>query len=598
MTCIHRGPTASITGLALLALLALSSCGEDGPTEPTAQLPSTINLSSYDFAFTAIGQTLRITATVLDQESRLIPGASVTWSSSNPNVAKVDAGGTVTAASNGSAQITASFGQARATAGASVRQEPARVVITPESATLTAVGETVQLEAAVYDSGDTVIPGEPVAWTSSMPDVATVGANGLVTAVSSGTAQITAASGTATTRAPVSVVFPPDAFSITLNISSATLAEVGQSIQLEAMVYDIDGEAIPGAPVTWTSSDPAVATVDDTGLVTAVFNGTTQITATSGEARESSRISVDISGTGPRPSIDREALIALYNATGGPDWTIRTNWVSNTPIGTWYGVTADDEGRVVAIRLRENNLSGSIPAYLRHLGELKTMDLGLNRLTGGLPPELGQLLKLAVLSLDGNQLTGRIPAELADMINLKAFHLGDNLVSGGIPPELGRLAKLNVLDLHENDLTGGIPPELGRLTALESVRLDNNRLYGAIPPELGRWTRLTQLILHDNQLSGAIPPELGQLASLVAFELHDNQLTGGVPSELGDLTVMKSLHLRNNRGMAGPLPLSLTGVSLTGLSLDNTQLCAPSDSAFQAWLAGIANVSGVAECTP
>ena len=595
MTGIIRGLMASI---ATLSLLALSSCGDDGPTEPPAQVPSIINLSSYEFALTTVGQTVRITATVLDQESRIIPGASVTWSSSNSRVARVDAGGTVTAASNGSAQITASFDQARATATVSVRQEPARIAIIPESATLTAVDETVQLEAEVYDSGDTIIPGAQVVWTSSHPVVATVGANGLVTALSSGTTQIAAASGTAKMLAPVSVVFPPEAFSLTLNISSATLTEVGQTLQLAAMVFDIDGAAIPGAPVTWSSSNPAVATVDDTGLVTAVFNGTTQITAASDDARESARISVDISGTGPRPSIDREALIAFYNETGGPDWANRSNWVSNTPIGTWHGVTADDDGRVVGLRLRENNLTGSMPSDLRHLGELITMDLGSNRLTGGLPPELGQLLKLAVLSLDGNHLTGSIPVEMADLINLESLQLGANRISGGIPPELGRLGRIKLMYLQENDLTGGIPPELGQLTALETIRLDNNRLSGAISPVFGQWTRLTHLGLHDNQLTGTIPPELGQLSSVVRFELHDNQLNGGVPPELGNLTAMRSLQLRNNRGMAGPLPLSLTGINLTSLSLDSTQLCVPPDSAFQTWLASIANVSGVTECTP
>lgn len=595
MTSMLRGLMASIT---TLALLALSSCGKDGPTEPPAQVPSIINLSSYDFVLTAIGQTVRITATVLDQESRTITGATVTWSSSNPNIARVGPDGTVTAASNGSAQITASFDQARATASVSVQQDAASIAIIPESATLTSVGETVQLAAEVFDRGDTVIPGATIVWTSSLPAVATVGANGLVTAVSSGTTQITAASGTVKMLASVLVVFPPEAFSITLNISSATLTEVGQTLQLAAEVFDIDGEAIPGAPVTWSSSNPAVATVDDAGLVTAVFNGATQITVTSGDARESARISVDISGTGPRPSIDREALIAFYNETGGPEWANRSNWVSNTPIGTWYGVTSDDEGQVVGLRLRDNNLSGSIPADLRHLGEMKTMDLGSNRLTGGLPPELGQLLKLAELSLDGNQLTGSIPVELADMINLESLNLAANQITGSIPPGLGRLDKLKVLHLQENDLTGGIPPELGRLTGLETIRLDNNRLTGALSPTLGQWTRLTHLGLHDNQLTGTIPPELGQLASVVRFELHNNQLSGSVPVELGQLTAMRSLQLRNNRGMAGPLPLSLTSVSLTSLSLDSTQLCVPPDSAFQIWLARIADVSGVTECSP
>ena len=65
MTSLLRGLMASIT---TLSLLALSSCGKDGPTEPPAQVPSIINLSSYDFALTAIGETVRITSAVLDQQ--------------------------------------------------------------------------------------------------------------------------------------------------------------------------------------------------------------------------------------------------------------------------------------------------------------------------------------------------------------------------------------------------------------------------------------------------------------------------------------------------------------------------------------------------
>ncbi len=584
--------------LSTLAILTFTACGKDGPTEPTTQVPSVINLSSYDFALTAIGQSVQISATVLDQDGRVITGAAVTWTSSNTRVATVNPGGTVTAVANGNAQITASFSSARASASVAVVQEAGSINITPGSATLTTVGETVQMVAVVSHRGDSVIPGALVVWSSSRPAVATVDANGLVTAMSSGTTQITATSGNAKMLAPVSVIFPPEAFSITFNISSASMTRVGETLQLVALVYDIEGMAIPEAPVMWSSSNPAVATVDDSGLVTAVFNGTTQITATSSSVRQSARISVDISGTGPQPSIDREALISFYNATGGPDWTNRSNWVSNTPIGTWYGVTADADGRVNDLRLRGNNLAGTIPSELRHLSNMKTMDLGSNQLMGGLPPELGQLQKLTMLSLDGNQLSGSIPAELANMINLESLILGANQVSGSMPSELGQLGNLEVMDVRDNDLSGSIPPELGQLTRLESIILDNNRLTGTIPPEFGQWTRLEYLILHNNQLTGTIPPELGQLESLVGFELHDNQITGGVPSELGNLTTMRTLHLRNNRGMSGPLPLSLTNVDLTSLTLDSTQLCVPSDSAFQTWLARIPNVTGVAECTP
>ena len=48
----------------------------------------------------------------------------------------------------------------------------------------------------------------------------------------------------------------------------------------------------------------------------------------------------------PAPPVDRAALVALYNATDGPNWTNNHNWLSEAPIGEWYGVTTDDDGRV------------------------------------------------------------------------------------------------------------------------------------------------------------------------------------------------------------------------------------------------------------
>ena len=53
---------------------------------------------------------------------------------------------------------------------------------------------------------------------------------------------------------------------------------------------------------------------------------------------------------------DREALVALYNATDGENWFRSVNWLSDAPIGEWWGVTTDDEGRVTALVLRENGV--------------------------------------------------------------------------------------------------------------------------------------------------------------------------------------------------------------------------------------------------
>ena len=62
------------------------------------------------------------------------------------------------------------------------------------------------------------------------------------------------------------------------------------------------------------------------------------------------------------PSTDREALVALYNATDGPNWHSRDNWLSDMPIGDWHGVTTDPSGRVTELSLPRNHLIGEIPA--------------------------------------------------------------------------------------------------------------------------------------------------------------------------------------------------------------------------------------------
>ena len=118
---------------------------------------------------------------------------------------------------------------------------------------------------------------------------------------------------------------------------------------------------------------------------------------------------------------DREALVALYNATDGPNWRRGGGWLSDRPIGGWAGVNTDDTGRVVSLSLLSAGLSGSIP------------------------PELGSLESLFGLSLADNRLSGEIPTELGDLENLVALRLDRNQLSGEIPPELGNLSSLEVL---------------------------------------------------------------------------------------------------------------------------------------------------------
>ena len=309
---------------------------------------------------------------------------------------------------------------------------------------------------------------------------------------------------------------------------------------------------------------------------------------------------------------DRAALVALYNATDGPNWTDNTNWLSDEPLGDWFGVTTDANGRVTELDLSDNSLAGDLPAELGDLANLKELELGgdyyctvdscqpdspsANQLTGEIPPELGDLSNLEVLVLDANQLTGEIPVWLGDLSNLEALGLGANQLTGEIPPELGDLSNLiqlwlganqltgeipvwlgglsNLEELHlsANQLTGEIPPELGNLSNLEGLGLWENQLTGEIPVWLGGLSNLEELHLSANQLTGEIPPELGNLSNLEGLGLWENQLTGEIPSELGDLSNLEYLDLSTNQ-LTGEIPVWLGNLSnLEALGLGGNQL--------------------------
>ena len=196
---------------------------------------------------------------------------------------------------------------------------------------------------------------------------------------------------------------------------------------------------------------------------------------------------------------DRAALVALYNATVGVDWTDNTNWLSNEPLSEWHRVATSDDGRVTELHLFGNQLTGEIPAELAELTQLQELILGANQLTGEIPVELGQLSQLTYLNLGGNQLTGEIPAELAELTQLRELHLDYNQLTGEIPPELAQLSQLTVLGLENNQLTGEIPVELGQLTQLQRLYLNDNELTGTIPPE---FENLTQLQVFDIRNTG------------------------------------------------------------------------------------------------
>lgn len=331
---------------------------------------------------------------------------------------------------------------------------------------------------------------------------------------------------------------------VTVTPGSAALSALGETVRLTAEVRDQDGQVVAGAVVAWVSSEAGVATVDDSGLVKGVAEGTVRITATAGGASGVAEITVG----GP----DRAALVALYNATDGPNWLNNDNWLTEAPLEDWYGVYTDASGRVVGLELGgryDRDVGGFIP----------------HGLSGPIPPEVGELANLERLLLDHNSLSGRIPSELGSLANLRLLDLSSNALTGPIPRELGNLNELRELDLHGNDgIEGEIPPELGNLTKLVELHLWRNKLQGRIPPELGRLAALEVLWLEANDLEGEVPPEIGNLMQMRALGLSANALTGPLPASLHGLERLVEIAFSDNDG-----------------------LCAPGTVAFAEWLEGM-----------
>ena len=235
-------------------------------------LPTGVTLNKTSATLSASGATVALTATVSPSGAN----TAVTWKSSNTAVATVSSSGVVTAVGNGTATITATTKSGGKTTSCTVTVNiiPTGVSLNYTTASYTSSGATLQLVATVSPSNAV---NKNVIWKSSNESVAAVDANGLVTTKGNGIATITATtvSGGKTATCTVTVKIAPTG--VYMDKTTATLTEVGETLQLIATVTP--NNAIDKT-VKWDSSNKAVATVNDKGLVTAVGNGTTNITVT------------------------------------------------------------------------------------------------------------------------------------------------------------------------------------------------------------------------------------------------------------------------------------------------------------------------------
>ncbi|MDZ7721566.1 MAG: immunoglobulin domain-containing protein [candidate division KSB1 bacterium] len=280
---------------------------------------------------------------------------------------------------------------------------------------------------------------------------------------------------------------------------------------------------------------------------------------------------VEIEGFGAEA--DSLALVALYNATHGDEWTNNENWLSG-PVDSWHGISTHNR-RVTVIRLYNNNLNGTLPPDIGNLVNLISLNLSLNQLTGSIPREIGNLVHLTNLSLYTNDFSGSIPKEFGNLSKLRSFSCFSNSLEGAIPPEIGNLVNLNSIHLGNNNLSGPIPEEFANLTELSSIYLYNNDLSGDILNRIIHFVNLSAVSIQGNQFSGRIPKELCDRETMYMLHLNDNQFSGPIPNEIGNLQNLQFLHLNANE-FDGSIPASIGNLSnLKRLSLSDNNLSGP-----------------------
>lgn len=224
---LHR---VALGAIALIVWITACSGGDDAtPTTPGAPelVPTFVEISSAQIAFTSLGETEQLTATVKDQNGSVLSTAQVAWASTDSSVVSVSSTGLVTAIQAGTASIQAVSGTASATAQASVEQVVRSIALDVDTVKFSSLADSVLLVATARDASGATVSGADLAWTSSDSGVASV-ASGVVRPVADGSAVISVSS--AQVSAAVEVVVRLDRFflasnGVTVRCPQATLGD-------------------------------------------------------------------------------------------------------------------------------------------------------------------------------------------------------------------------------------------------------------------------------------------------------------------------------------------------------------------------------------
>src|ERR1039458_4652522 len=327
----------------------------------------------------------------------------------------------------------------------------------------------------------------PYRWTNSsgtLPPGLTLATNGVIseTPTNSGTnyftVKVTDALFSTATQALILTVIP-------LQVTTTALPNGTNGLPYSQQLSAVSGRL----PFSWslmTGSLPSGLTLATNGVIsgTPTTIGTNYFTvkvtdalfSTATQALALTVLALQGQGNGvfyEIPKSEYDALVDLYNSTGGNAWTTQTGWL-NPNATSWSGIgisgvqydingNVSVQGNVTVINLQQFGLSGSIPASIGNFSQLYYLRLSFNQLTGSIPSSIGNLQQLWLLYLHYNNLRGPIPDTMGNLPNVQYLYLVNNDLNGEIPSSLGNLTGLLLCGLGENQFSGSIPSSFGNL---------------------------------------------------------------------------------------------------------------------------------------
>ena len=392
--------TAAANGSATITATAGSVSGTAAVT--VAQVVSAVAVSPAADTLVAFGDTVRLMAEATDANGHSVEAVTeFSWSSSDTLVARVDDSGLVESLAEGAVVVMATASEVSGEAALNVVAPlPTAIVVSPDSVRLTALGQTVQLAAEVREQSGRVMGEAVVGWSSEDTLVAAVDSAGPGDRSGRGNHDGDGSGGRRVGRG----LGGGDAVGgfVVVSPEESTIA-LGDTLRLDAEAFDENGHRVDGAAFSWSSSDAGVARVDEAGWSRRWPKG-----------RQGSRRHRATPRAWQRSPWRTRIGRPWWPSTKPP--TVRTGsttptWLTDAPLGDWYGVEADGSGRVVQINLEgdffvhprvSHGLRGSIPPELGNLANLENLDLSVNDLEGTIPPELGNLANLKRLDLAFN----------------------------------------------------------------------------------------------------------------------------------------------------------------------------------------------------